>query len=155
MSKTYVVIVETKDGKLRQVSLEALHVANALRGESDRLAAVLLGHQLDDAAAELSRHVEGHVLVLDHAELHAYQPELAFEAILQALAVLPDESRLILLGHTAIGRDLAPQLAAWLDCGQISDVTALTKDGDSVVFTRPIYAGKAFEQKNWQTAAAS
>ncbi|MEC2344480.1 MULTISPECIES: electron transfer flavoprotein subunit alpha/FixB family protein [Paenibacillus] len=147
MSKTYVVIVETKDGKLRQVSLEALHVANTLRGESDRLTAVLLGHQLDDAAAELSRHVEGQVLILDHAELHAYQPELAFEAVLQALAVLPEEPRLILLGHTAIGRDLAPQLAAQLNCGQISDVTSLTKDGDRAVFTRPLYAGKAFEQK--------
>ncbi|GJM83868.1 hypothetical protein HMSSN139_63640 [Paenibacillus sp. HMSSN-139] len=109
MSKTYVVIVETKDGKLRQVSLEALHAANLLREEGDRLAAVLLGHQIDDAAAELARYVDGQVLVLDHAELQAYQPELAFEAVIQALAALPDEPNVILLGHTAIGRDLAPQ----------------------------------------------
>lgn len=147
MSKTYVVIVETKDGKLRQVSLEALHAANLLREESDRLAAVLLGHQLDETAAELARHVDGEVLVLDHAELHAYRPELALEAVMQALAALRDEPQLILTGHTAIGRDLAPQLAARLACGQISDVTAIAKDGDGITFTRPIYAGKAFEQK--------
>lgn len=148
MSKTYVVIVETKDGKLRQVSLEALHAANLLREEGDRLAAVLLGHQIDDAAAELARHVDGQVLVLDHAELQAYQPELAFEAVMQALAALPDEPKVILLGHTAIGRDLAPQLAARLACGQISDVTAVTKDGGGISFTRPLYAGKAFEQRS-------
>ncbi|MDU2242298.1 MAG: electron transfer flavoprotein subunit alpha/FixB family protein [Paenibacillus sp.] len=148
MSKTYVVIVETKDGKLRQVSLEALHAANLLREEGDRLAAVLLGHQIDDAAAELARHVDGQVLVLDHAELQAYQPELAFEAVMQALAALPNEPKVILLGHTAIGRDLAPQLAARLACGQISDVTAVTKDGGGISFTRPLYAGKAFEQRS-------
>lgn len=146
MSKTYVVIVESKDGKLRQVSLEALHAANLLREDGDNLTAVLLGHQMDDTAAELARHVNGQVLVVDHPELQAYQPELAFEAAMQALAALPDEPRLILLGHTAIGRDLAPQLAARLACGQISDVTAITKDGDGISFTRPLYAGKAFEQ---------
>lgn len=148
MSKTYVVIVETKDGKLRQVSLEALHAANLLREEGDRLAAVLLGHQIDDAAAELARYVDGQVLVLDHAELQAYQPELAFEGVVQALAALPDEPKVILLGHTAVGRDLAPQLAARLACGQISDVTAVTKDGGGISFTRPLYAGKAFEQRS-------
>ncbi|WP_178022448.1 electron transfer flavoprotein subunit alpha/FixB family protein [uncultured Paenibacillus sp.] len=148
MSKTNVVIVETKDGKLRQVSLEALHAANLLREEGDSLAAVLLGHQIDDAAAELARHVDGQVLVLDHADLQAYQPELAFEAVVQALAVLPDEPKVILLGHTAIGRDLAPQLAARFACGQISDVTAVTKDGGGISFTRPLYAGKAFEQRS-------
>ncbi|MCH1641498.1 electron transfer flavoprotein subunit alpha/FixB family protein [Paenibacillus timonensis] len=148
MSKTYVVIVETKDGKLRQVSLEALHAANLLREEGDRLAAVLLGHQIDDAAAELARYVDGQVLVLDHAELQAYQPELAFEAVIQALAALPDEPNVILLGHTAIGRDLAPQLAARLACGQISDVTAVTKVGGGISFTRPLYAGKAFERRS-------
>ncbi|WP_068785856.1 electron transfer flavoprotein subunit alpha/FixB family protein [Paenibacillus phocaensis] len=147
MSKTYVVIVETKDGKLRQVSLEALHAANLLREEGDRLAAVLLGHQIDEAASELALYATGQVLVLDHPELQAYQPELAFEAVMQALAALPDGPRVILLGHTSIGRDLAPQLAARLACGQISDVTAILKDGNGISFTRPLYAGKAFEQK--------
>ncbi|MBW4839566.1 MAG: electron transfer flavoprotein subunit alpha/FixB family protein [Paenibacillaceae bacterium] len=146
MSKSYVVIVETKEGKLRQVSLEALHAANLLREDGDHLSAVLLGHQLDDAAAELARYIEGQLLVIDHAELHTYQPELAFEAVIQALNALPDEPKLILLGHTAIGRDLAPQLAARLACGQVSDVTAIHKDGNRITFTRPLYAGKAFEQ---------
>ncbi|MDU4695518.1 MAG: electron transfer flavoprotein subunit alpha/FixB family protein [Paenibacillus sp.] len=148
MSKTYVVIVETKDGKLRQVSLEALHAAQLLREDGDQLAAVLTGHQIEDAAAELVRYVDGQVLILDHPNLQAYQPELAFEAVTQALAALPGEPKVILLGHTATGRDLAPQLAAQLACGQISDVTAVTKDGVNLIFTRPLYAGKAFELKS-------
>ncbi|MGG6312695.1 electron transfer flavoprotein subunit alpha/FixB family protein [Paenibacillus macerans] len=148
MGKTYVVVAETKDGKLRQVTLEALQAAVAIRTDGDALAAVLIGHSTADASAELARYVDGgQVLVLDHPDLSSYQPELYFAAVTQALAVLPPEPQLVLLGHTGIGRDLAPQIAAHLGCGQISDVTAIVQDGDDVLFTRPLYAGKAFEQK--------
>jgi electron transfer flavoprotein alpha subunit len=51
------------------------------------------------------------------------------------------------MGHTAMGRDLAPRLAARLGWGLVSDVTEVAKEGTELRFTRPIYAGKAFEQK--------
>ena len=53
----------------------------------------------------------------------------------------------IVFGHTALGKDLSPKLAAKLEAGLISDVTALEVEGGNVIFTRPIYSGKAFEKK--------
>src|SRR5690606_41767678 len=34
-----------------------------------------------------------------------------------------------------------------LDVGLISDVTSIEMEGDDVIFTRPIYSGKAYEKK--------
>src|SRR5699024_5502722 len=43
--------------------------------------------------------------------------------------------------------DLKPKIASKLDTGLVSDVTAIDAADDRVVFTRPIYSGKAFEKK--------
>ncbi|MGD8440328.1 MAG: electron transfer flavoprotein subunit alpha/FixB family protein, partial [Holophagae bacterium] len=45
---------------------------------------------------------------------------------------------------TAMGRDLAPRVAAALGVGALADVVALEKDGDQLVARRPVYSGKAF-----------
>ena len=34
-----------------------------------------------------------------------------------------------------------------LECGLVSDVIAIEESGEGVLFTRPIYSGKAFEKK--------
>ena len=52
-----------------------------------------------------------------------------------------------ILGHTSIGKDISPRIAAKLKSGLISDAVALESNGDEIVFTRPIYSGKAFEKK--------
>src|SRR5699024_4845656 len=53
----------------------------------------------------------------------------------------------IVMGHTAIGKDVTPILASKLESGLVSDAVEIEKDGDEIVFTRPIYSGKAFEKK--------
>jgi electron transfer flavoprotein alpha subunit len=64
------------------------------------------------------------------------------------LAVVDAESpEGIIFGHTAQGKDLAPKVAAKLGSGLVSDVTDLEAAGGNLVFTRPIYSGKAFEKK--------
>lgn len=53
----------------------------------------------------------------------------------------------IVFGHTALGKDLSPKLAAKLEAGLVSDVTALEVEGGNVIFTRQFTHGKAFEKK--------
>lgn len=48
---------------------------------------------------------------------------------------------LVLIGATARGRDLAPRLAGYLDCGYGGDVTNLTYDGATISFERSNYGG--------------
>ena len=53
------------------------------------------------------------------------------------------EPAIILVGATAMGRDLGPRLAARLGVGLASDCIALEIDGGRLLATRPIFAGKA------------
>ncbi|MWV42450.1 electron transfer flavoprotein subunit alpha/FixB family protein [Paenibacillus sp. HJL G12] len=147
MGKTYVVVAEVRGGSLRQVALEALQAVSIAKHDGDSTAAVLIGSQITPLASELANYVEGQVYSIDHPDLEIYNPE-AYLNVMKTVfeRVTPD---VVVLGHTALGRDLGPAIAAHLDAGQISDVTAIEKSGDDVIYTRPLYAGKAFEQKQF------
>jgi len=142
MSKQYFVIGEIRDGKLRQVSLEALQAARLLAEDKSHIHAILIGKQLDEITNEFAAYVSSQLFVVEDDSLASYSAELYSSAISN---VIGQQDAVIILGHTAIGRDLAPQLAAKLNAGQISDVTAI----EGQTFIRPIYAGKAFEKKKF------
>ncbi len=149
MSNVGIIIVEQRDGTLRQVSFEAIQAAKACAAESDKLAAILIGHQVHHLADQLSDRGLDTLYVVDHPALKHYHAEAYTAAIMQIVKQVNPYA--VYLGHTAQGRDLAPSLAARLDAGQISDVTAIEKLGDTLLFSRPIYAGKAFEKRSFQT----
>lgn len=151
MGQTIFVIAEHKDGVLRQVSLEALQLALTLAGSDDRVVSGLLGQDVSAAANALAAYPHAEVLVMEHPQLAVYNPETYFPAAHQLLNHVQPTT--VILGHTALGRDLAPQLAAHLGAGQLSDVVAVDNSGDAPRFTRPIYAGKAFETKRFTTEA--
>ena len=54
--------------------------------------------------------------------------------------------RAVVLSATATGRDLAPRVAAKLGVGVAADLTEVSVDGDAIVATRPVYAGKALQK---------
>ncbi|MGD8491100.1 MAG: electron transfer flavoprotein subunit alpha/FixB family protein, partial [Anaerolineae bacterium] len=67
------------------------------------------------------------------------------EGYTSTLAALVEEVEpaIVLIGATAMGKDLAPRLAARLGVGLASECIAFELDGDRLVATRPIFAGKA------------
>lgn len=146
----HIVVAECRDGQLRRVSLEAIAAARSCMQDGDRLAAVLLraGDGEADAVAEaLAQHGTDEVIVVDHPILGRYAPEVHLAALLEAAKALAPEARWW-LGHTAIGRDLAPRLAARLGAGQVSDALAAARGADGrIVFTRALHAGKALERR--------
>lgn len=147
MSHAYLVVAEVRAGALRQVTLEALHTVSLIKEEGESAAAVLIGSQITPLASELAEYVDGEVHVVDHPALENYNAEAYLQALTPVLDALNPHT--VVFGHTAIGRDLAPLVAAHLEAGQISDITATQGTGSSASFTRPIYAGKAFEQKQF------
>jgi electron transfer flavoprotein alpha subunit len=54
--------------------------------------------------------------------------------------------RAVVFAATATGRDLAPRVAAKLGVAVAADVTDLAIEGDAIVATRPVYAGKAMQK---------
>lgn len=147
MSKSYVVIAEVRDGKLRQVTLEALQAIEIVKDDDDLVSAIILGHHISGSAEQLSPYVSGQIYVIDHKDLETYNAEIYFNTIKEVLDTLNPHG--VFLGHTASGRDLAPMIAAHLHAGQISDVISIEKSDSEVLYTRPLYAGKAFEQKKF------
>jgi electron transfer flavoprotein alpha subunit len=148
MSHTFLVVAEVRGGKLRQVSLEALSAAALSAQPGDAVSAVLLGSGVSGLAGELASAGAGKVYVVDHPALEAYEPEAYLAALRRVFETAQPDA--VYFGHTATGRDLAPAAAAVLGAGQLSDVTAVERSDGRVVFTRPLYAGKAFEKKTFE-----
>jgi electron transfer flavoprotein alpha subunit len=84
-------------------------------------------------------------ITVAHANLKEYTSEGYGQVILEVIN--EEDPYGVVIGHTAAGKDVAPKIAGRLEIGLISDATEIEQDGDQVVFTRPIYSGKAFEKK--------
>lgn len=141
--KKVLVLAEARDGQLRNVSFEALSAAQAIAGGGEITAAVF-GPGASAYADALAHYGAAKVVVVENDALSQYTPDGYSQAFTQVVAQLEPDA--IVIGHTAIGRDLAPRMAARLGYGLISDVTAIEADG---IFVRPIYAGKAFQKRSF------
>lgn len=144
MSKI-LVIGEAVEGTLRNVSFEAIAAAKKI-DESAEVVAVLLGDgSLEAQANEMIQYGADRAITVSHENLKNYTSEGYGQVVLQLID--EEDPTGIVMGHTAIGKDLTPKIAARLDLGLISDATDIENDGGEAVFTRPIYSGKAFEKK--------
>ena len=142
MGYNVLVIAEQRDGVLKKVAFEMLgagaDLAAALGGQVE---AALLGSGVGELATPLAQCGATKVYLADDEELAGYSGE-GYADTLAALAT-ETEPAIILLGATAMGKDLGPRLAARLDVGLASDCTALEIADGRLLATRPIFAGKA------------
>lgn len=141
MAKNVLVLADVRNGKLRNVTFEMLAAANHI-SDGGQVAAVLLGSGVEGLATGLGDAGADTVYVVDSAELEKYTPSAYRKAFLAAHADL--QSDVIFMAHSAVGKDIAPVVAMRLGAGQVSDIVGYDLEGGELVFTRPIYAGKAF-----------
>ena len=135
------VLAESRDGSLRNVSFEAIAAA---RRVADEVIAVLIGHDVAKDAEALASRGADQVLVVEDERLLHYTPDGYGQVFLELMnRTSPD---VLVFGHTSLGKDLSPKIAAKLQAGLISDVTAIEGEGADALFIRPIYSGKAFEK---------
>lgn len=140
MSRNVLVVAEARGGALRPVSFEAIAAGRNV-AEGGDVTAVLIG-QNDHLAAELIHRGADRVITVKGDHLSNYTPDGWLGALQQVhLQIKPDA---VFFGHTGIGRDLAPRFAMRNAAGMVSDVTDLKLAEGRIVFTRPVYAGKAY-----------
>ncbi|HEV7734681.1 MAG TPA: FAD-binding protein [Candidatus Binatia bacterium] len=134
------VVVEAHDGKLRAVTLELLAKAAELAGPLGAdVEAVVIGPGAEHAAV-LAAGGADRVLVADAPGLEPYTTD-AHAAVL-AEAIRTRAPRLVLLGSTVRGRDLAPRVAARLGLGLTGDAVDLDLDGEGRVRQlKPAFGG--------------
>lgn len=140
MARQVLVIADLRGKEVRNVTLEALGGARRI-ADGGTVSALLIGQGVSAVADVLLQYADD-VYVVDAAEVAQYNPD-AYMAVAKT-AIAEVQPQVVLLAHSAIGRDLAPLMAARYQAGQASDVIALEVSEGDVVYTRPIYAGKAF-----------
>lgn len=137
---------ETRNGELRQVSFEAISAAKKLSNGGEVVAAIL-GTNVSNFIETLYHYGADRVVTVENEVLNQYTTDAYQQALLQVIeAEKPDG---FIMGHTAIGKDVSPRIAAKIQAGLISDIVNIESKGEKVVCTRPIYSGKAFEKKKF------
>ncbi|MCQ6279593.1 electron transfer flavoprotein subunit alpha/FixB family protein [Bacillus sp. EB600] len=144
MSKNVLVFAESREGNIRNVSIEALAAAKQV-SNGGKVIAIVFGSDSQTYVNQLAHQGANEVYVVQNSQLDSYSTDAYSQAFTQIIKEIQPDA--IILGHTAIGKDLAPRIAARLDLGLISDCTGLEINDSEIQFIRPIYAGKAFQKK--------
>jgi len=132
------------EGKLAAITTELLGCGRKLADNlGEELSAVLLGSGIKGFASEAIAFGADKVYVVDDPLLKEYQTD-SYVAVMEKV-VKQVTPRILLLGQTSVGRDLAPRLAFRLntalsmDCVEL-DIEPQTKQ---LLQTRPVYGGNA------------
>jgi electron transfer flavoprotein alpha subunit len=131
------VVAEQRDGSLNRASWEVIAAAQQT-GVPVKVA--VLGSGIGATAAEVAAASVAEVVTVDVPALASYTAD----GYVLALAALIEQEQpaLVFLAHTYQTRDFAPALAARIGRTLVTDVTAVSKNGDAFTFSRPIFQGK-------------
>ena len=135
------VVAETLGDTLRPVSFELLGKAVELSVQyGGEVGAVLIGNGLEAHIAPLAEHGADVVYQAEDARLAGYDTDLY--AALLSRAIQEHKLQVVLLGSTAIGRDLAPRVAARLGLGLTGDCVDLEVDNQGrLLQLKPAFGG--------------
>ena len=147
------VFAEQVDNQVSNIALELLGKARELAAKLDeKVTAVLVGSNVANLVDELAKYGADRVIVVDDPELKDYRTEPYAHALASVInEYKPD---IMLVGATAIGRDLGPRVSARVATGVTADCTVL-ETGDfpmvalpnqeqkhnQLLMTRPAFGG--------------
>ncbi len=139
MAHNILVWIETFKGKAVPVSYECLGEARKL-ANGGKVTTAVFGENAAAIASEAITFGADQAIACEDATLAEYRAE-PYIALLAKVAsdLKPD---VIMAGASTRGRDVSSGLAVELDAGAIADCTAIEEQGDQLVATRPVYAGK-------------
>ncbi len=142
-NKGVLVVGDINEGKLAAITAEMLGVGKKLATKlGEPLCAALLGSGVKGLAAEAIAFGADKVFVVDDANLKDYQSDAYVTA---AESVIKQANpRIVLLGQSTVGRDLAPRLAFRFNTSISMDCVDLDVDANKLlVQTKPVYGGNA------------
>ena len=144
------IFAQQVDNKLSGIAFELIGKAKDLAKDLDtEVVAMLLGYGVKDLADELAAYGADKIIVVDDPALATYMTEPYTHAICSIIKEYKPE--IVLIGATAIGRDLAPRVSSRVHTGLTADCTGL-EIGDfkratgeilpkQLLMTRPAFGG--------------
>ncbi len=137
--KPILVVAETRNNEIRPVTWELVAAAARIqtltedRDLSPKIQILVPGEQPRDMAREISRKTGLEAVSLSWP--CAVTPESLKQGLVPALKEL--DPGYLLFGHSTLGREVAPGLAARLGAAAVSGVTQILCDSDGISFARP------------------
>ena len=138
------IFAEITDGKLAPITKELLGIGRKLANDlSEELSALVAGYGVANIAAEAITFGADKVYIVDDPLLQDYRTD-PYVAVVEKIAKQTNP-RILLLGQTTIGRDLAPRAAFRLGTAVTLDCIALEIDAPTkqLLQTKPVYGGNA------------
>lgn len=137
------VFVQQVDNKVAGVSHELLGKAKDLAKDmGTEVTAVLLGSGVSALCADLASYGADKIVMVDNKDLELYSTKPYAYAMCSVIEKY--NPAVVLYGATAIGRDLAPRVAARIRTGLTADCTKLDVADDgtkNLMMTRPAFGG--------------
>jgi electron transfer flavoprotein alpha subunit len=138
MAEDILVLVEHADGKVDSVTYQLLNIGRQLADQLKvQLLALAVGHQLDGVSAALQGRGMDKIVLVDNAALALAAGEVQAQAIAQVARQI--EPRLLLLGYSLLGMELAPAIAVKLGINALTNCVGLKLDGGAIVATKPVF----------------
>lgn len=133
------VVAELLEGEARKTTLCAVTAAKQIAdGTSGSFDIVSIGEGAGAAADELKGYGAGKVL---KAEIEG---GYTCEKYAATVAEVGKDYDILVACASTYGKDLMPRVAAKLEAGVASDISAINIDGGKLSYTRPMYAGNVF-----------
>jgi electron transfer flavoprotein alpha subunit len=141
MSQGILAITEQVDGVFKNIAFEVISTGRKLAEMAGGpLTAAVMGAGVEAIARQAAGYGADRILVADHAGLKDGLADACIEAAAQLVAHA--DPAVVVIGATALGKDIAARLSARLDAPLAMDCVAVRVDGDRLVATRPMYGGK-------------
>ncbi|MBQ9320733.1 MAG: electron transfer flavoprotein subunit alpha/FixB family protein, partial [Eubacterium sp.] len=147
------VFAQQVDNVLGNIAFELLGEARKLAAPlNTQVTAVLIGHNVGTLTGQLAAYGADRVIVVDDPELEVYRTEPYAHALASVIEKFKPE--ILLIGATAIGRDLGPTVSARVATGLTADCTQLdigefpmiprpgvVQRSNQLLMTRPAFGG--------------
>ena len=147
------VFAEQVDNELSSIAFELIGKGKDLAADlGTEVTAVLIGSDVKGLADELAAYGADKVIVVDDPELKDYRTEPYTHALASVIDTYKPE--IVLVGATAIGRDLGPKVSARVKTGLTADCTVLEigdfplnplpnqeQKHNQLLMTRPAFGG--------------
>lgn len=141
------------DNEISPIAFDLLGKAKDLAAKLEtEVTAVLIGYKVANLADELAKYGADKVIVIDNPVLETYRTEPYTQAL--AAAINEYKPEIMLVGATAIGRDLGPRVSARVGTGLTADCTVLEigdfplnplpnkeQKHNQLLMTRPAFGG--------------
>ena len=137
------VYAEQRNHEIKKVAYENITLARTLAremGNAEIISVIIGAGDLSPLSQDLARFGAEKIFAYTHSDLTRYNGQ-GYAKILAA-AISEHGAEIVIMGATAMGKDLAPRVGARLKSAVATDCIALNWVDEDLEIVRPIYAGK-------------